>query len=381
MICYFAVNMLLHLVVRLLRAGFEIARLHPLWACTALLLITLGAVLLVLRFASMARLRALSEHLFQIACGLLFFFLFLDFVNEALAPAPRAEALVALGIFLLILALGVQYGKELFARLKKLGLLELFEEKAPELIERLREVLEPMNVEIAMALGTPGTPLSPQGEYIYQNVGALIRYVEISGAAPTSEKNKKRYGDLLFKFGQLALNREDWWVAKRTLEKLQSLLGEDFEGFKVAYNLGMACYQCAKTSANATGLRRQALACFAEAARRDPFDADSFFWLAFVQDDLGMCDLAIDNNRKVLERRRGFAPAKYNVVISLIKKGQLEQALAGLLDIRPQDEEGLETLEFAPADEEIRPLLSDPIYGNRARWWLDSHQDPTRLQA
>src|SRR5258708_1447519 len=120
-----------------------------------------------------------SEHLLQIAGGLLFFFLFLRFVDESLGPSPKAEALAALATVLLILALATQYGRHLFARLKKLGPLELFEKEAPELIERLKEVLEPLDVEMLTALRAP---LSPEAEDSYQYVFALIRHVEFSGA-------------------------------------------------------------------------------------------------------------------------------------------------------------------------------------------------------
>src|SRR5260370_39987074 len=129
--CYFPTNTPLHLRARLLRAGVEITLLYPHWVCSGLLLTLLGAFLFPRRlhraFAWLARLQPLSEHLFQIAGGLLFFFLFLRFVDESLGPSPKAEALAALATVLLILALATQYGRHLFARLKKLGPLELFE--------------------------------------------------------------------------------------------------------------------------------------------------------------------------------------------------------------------------------------------------------------
>jgi len=373
--------MLRNAFIHIVQAAFEAAHLHPLWVGLGILAAALIAVLLrrSLRKAfatGLAWYRPFAEHLFQIACGLLFFVLFLDFVDESLAPTSDAESLAALAATLLVLALGAQYGQHLFARLKKLGPLELFEREATELIEHLKEILDRLDVEIVHALGTP---LSPAAEDTYQNANALIRHVEFSGTAPTSEASKRRFGDLLFKFAQLALQREDWWVARRTLERLRNLLGPDFEGLKVAYNLGMAHLQCSAPGAEGDEMRREALACFAEAAKRDPFDSDSFFWLAYVQDELGMLDLAIANNRKVLERRHGYAPAKYNIVISRIKKGEMDQALADLLAIRWQDEAGLETLHQATADGELRPLLTHPIYGSQARWWLDFHLDPTRF--
>jgi len=324
--------------------------------------------------AWLVRLR-LSERLFQIACVLLFVPLFLRFVAEARAPAPDSKALAALAALLLVLALGAQYGQALFVRLKKLGPLELFEQKAPELIERLNDVLEPLDVDIAKALHPP---LSPEAEYAYQYANALIRYLEFSGTAPSSEMDKKRFGDLLFKLAQLASLREDWWVARRALERLRSLLGREFEGFKVAYNLGRAYLECAAGRADRNELLQKALNCFAEAADRNPHDWESFFWLAYVQVDLRMFDPAIANNRKVLELRHGFAPAKYNIVISRIKKGEMEQALADLLAIGPHDEQGLDALQKAASDDEIRPLLTHPVHGSRARWWLKHHQDPTR---
>jgi tetratricopeptide (TPR) repeat protein len=224
------------------------------------------------------------------------------------------------------------------------------------------------------------TPISPAAEHAYKSATALLRYIEFSGTKPSSERNKRRYGDLLFKFSQLASKQQDWWAARRALEQLRSLLGDDFEGFKVSYNLGRAYLACADSGAtDGNELRHKALGCFAEAAHRSPFDPDSFFWLAYVQDDLGMLDLAVANNRRVLERRHGYSLAKYNIVISRIKKMEMDEALEDLLAITPQDEEGLETLRGALGDTELRPLLQHPTLGSKARWWLEYHQDPTRF--
>jgi hypothetical protein len=381
--------MLRNAFVRLTRAAIDTARLYPLWVSLGILAFVFLAILLrgpLRRLAgSLAeRCRPFAEHLFQIACGLLFFVLFLDFVDQSLAPSPDAKSLAALAATLLVLALGAQYGQHLFARLKKLGPLELFEKEAAELIERLKDVLDRLDVEIDEALGTP---LSPAAEETYHYTYAFIRHIEFSGNTPVSEASKKRFGDLLFKFAQLASVRgkvlsrtADWWVARLTLERLRELVGKDFEGFKVAYNLGRAYVECAVAGPEGDELRRKALACFTEAIERDSFDSDSYLWLANVQDQLGMLDLAITNNLKVLERRHGYASAKYNIVISRIKKGEMEQALKDLLAIQPHDDTGKETLRQALTDPELQPLLAHPDHGDRARWWLELHQDPTRQQ-
>jgi tetratricopeptide (TPR) repeat protein len=371
--------------VRLARAAFETARLYPLWVGIGILVAVLLGILLrgplrKILEPWMARCRPLA---FQIACGLLFCVLFLDLVDESLVPSPDATSLAILTGTLLVLALGAQYGQPLLARLKKLGPLELFEKEATELIERLKEVLERLDVEIGEALSTP---LSPAAEATYHEAYAFIHHVEFSGTTSASEENKRRFGDMLFKFAQLAsiraesLSRKaDWWVARLTLERLQKFLGKEFEGFRVAYNLGRAYVECAAAGPGGDELRRKALDCFAEAAERSPFDSDSYLWLANVQDQLGMLDLAIANNLKALERRHGYASAKYNIVISRIKKGEMAQALADLLAIQPQDDTGEETLRLATTDDELRPLLTHPLYGGQAQWWLELHQDPARI--
>jgi hypothetical protein len=125
--------MLRNLFAHLAKLGIETARLYPIWVGGGVLAVVLLGLLLRRQIgralSSLKELRPFLEHFFQIACGALLLLLFLDFVDVALAPNPDFKALAALATTLLVLALGAQYGQHLFARLKKLGPLELFEKR------------------------------------------------------------------------------------------------------------------------------------------------------------------------------------------------------------------------------------------------------------
>jgi hypothetical protein len=354
----------------------ELVSRHPVpFAClTALVLAGAWWTILVFR-----------RHLLQIVCVLLLVVLLVVLVREATSSRPDYKALGAVCVTILVVAVGAQFGQHLLPRLKKLGPLELFDREAPELIERLRDIIGSADSDITEMIGSTSRALKVPpsvSEYTYSRVIALIRYIEFSGVESLSEKSKRRYGDLLLKCSQLALLRQDWWPAKELMERVKGLLGKDFEGFKVAYHLGQACLHGAwetEEPARKRELQQQALYHFCEAVKREPCDFDSHFFLAYVQDDLRMLDLAIENNCAALDRRFRYAPAEYNIVISLIKKEEFGAAASSILAIRPDDERGLETLRDATADKELRPLLEHPDYGAQIRWWLEFHQDPVRF--
>jgi len=350
---------------------WDAVRREPLWGLAVLAAIS---VAMAFRRPIGRVLAKLGRHLFQAACILLFLILLVGLVDELLGPAPDTKAAAALGATLLVLAFGAQSGQHLLTRIKKIGPLELFELRASEIIEVVREVLDEVDVEIGNAA------LTPRAQQAYGRTLALVRHVEFSGATPTSDRELKRYGDLLLKCAQLAGVKGDWWVAQWALLRVRSLLGKRFEATKVAYNLGKACYRCASSVADGQDLRRRALANFARATRLDPFDAESHFWLAFVQHDLGMFGPAILTYQKVLELASGTllaTKAKYNIVASRIKQGKLDEALADLLEIKPQNQVEWNALFAATEDPDLRPLLADSRFAAQARWWLQRLSDPT----
>jgi tetratricopeptide (TPR) repeat protein len=298
--------------------------------------------------------------------------------------AHDSKDIAALAGILFALAFGAQYGQHLLARMKKIGPIELFEQKASELIGTLKEVFDEITVEIdaARTASFDGGPLGPRALHTLRRAHDLVQHMELSGATPAGSA-AKRYCDLLFKYAKLAARNEDWWAARWALSRIQDLEGEHFKPFAVAYNLGRAHYECAGSSGGEKeeyDFKRKALACFARAAKLDRFDSDAVFWLAYVQDDLKMYDYAIANNRRVLKLRgRGgqAIAARYNIVISLIKKNEMANALRELQQIFPQDEEERKNLEPANTDPELKPLLDDPRYRSRAKQWLRNLTYPT----
>lgn len=379
--------MLRDLLLHLAKLGLGTVRLHAVAIGSGL---ALFALLLMVFHEAVSRalsalgwLRLYVEYLFQLACAALFLLVFYDFLVMALASPADAKAMTTLLPTLLILALAGLYGRHLFARLKKIGPLEFLEEKAPELNQELKNILEPVDVEIDRVLGAPSPPAIA---YAYRRFLALTQFLEFSGSLSATRKSKdkkatEKLSRLFFRVGQLAILADDWWAAQGLLERVRDLSGDKFESFKVSYNLGMAYLQQGLSTkegspARAKELLRQAATQFTRATEKNRLDPDSFFWLAYTQDELGMLDLAIMNNRKVLRRRHAYAPAKYNIVISRIKKGQMAKALKDLLAITPEDEAWPEMFSDALTDEELLPLLDHLVYGARARDWLESQQDP-----
>lgn len=341
----------------------------------AWILLALAILAILLRRRWLPAARAAADHGFQLVCLLLLVPLFLCFLDAVFASPMDLAALGPTAIGVALLAIGLQAGPHLLDRLKSLGPLELFEQRAPELLQRLEKAIDGLDVDFERALRTP---LEAEAEFLYQRVNMLLLQIELSGVEPGSEAAKKQLGKLLLKSGQLAATRGDWWRAKSRFERIRELVGADFEGVKVSYNLGRAYQQIAEERAGEErkALLKQAMGCFQSASQKDPNDPDSLFWLAYVQDDLNMLDLAIANNLEVLRRNHGDAAAKYNIAIARIKQGDHAAALRCFLLVTPNDRDGLETLRDAEDDDELKPLLNDPQLGPKARWWIRHHQDP-----
>jgi tetratricopeptide (TPR) repeat protein len=344
---------------------------QPPWA------LEVAAALTILAFCVLQWRFRLSRYGFQAACVLLFLVLLPRLGDDLLDSGHDSKDIAALAGILIVLALGAHSGQRLLARLKKIGPLELFEQKAPELIGLLKEMIEKMDIEMNSVLRTATRVLSTRALYAYRRAHDLIQYVEHSGTVPSTGSELKYYCDLLLKYSQLATGNLDWWAARWALSRIKELNGENFEPFKVAYNLGRAYDGCADSIADekeGRNFKRQALACYAKAAKLDRFDSNALFFMAYVQDDLEMFDYAIANNRKVLklrDRGRQAVAAHYNIAISLIKKNEIADAWAELQQIVPRDDQERRFLLQAWDDKELLPLLRDPRYGGRTTRWLN----------
>jgi tetratricopeptide (TPR) repeat protein len=317
--------------------------------------------------------RALLDSLFQLTCFVLLAACLYLFVKEIMAKQPRYELLITLGMFTLVLALGCQYGQHFFARLKKIGPVELFEQEAPSLLQGLAKAVQ----DSKTTLDHLGAPLSPYTDYVLQRADLGISLLELVGRDQLKSVDKQIW-TMMFGIGSVSLQRGEWWRARNRLELLREVAGEDFKAVAVSYNLGLAYWKCAEEcpEQDKDKTLRLAQENFAKATDRDPFDHEAPYMLAYIQDELGLLDLAIQSNRKALLRRSDFAPARYNLAVSLLKKGEIKKAAEKVLEIREADMEGLETLQFAPSDPELWPLLKDADFGAEIRRRLEFFQNP-----
>ncbi|HEV7506914.1 MAG TPA: hypothetical protein VGS07_18635 [Thermoanaerobaculia bacterium] len=326
----------------------------------------------LLRLKSAAQ--ALFNALFQLICFVLLAACLYLFGKEIMVKQPRYELLISLGTFTVLLALGGQYGQHFFARLKKLGPLELFEKEAPSLLAGLTKAVQDSKI----TLDHLGAPLSPSTDYFLRRADLGISLLEFLGRDQFKSLDKQELGTMILRIAILSLQRGDWWRGRNRLELLREIAGEDFKAATVSYNLGVAYWKCAEEcpEQDRDKTLRLAQENFAKATTKDPFDHEAPYMLAYIQDELGLQDLAIQSNWKALRIRSDFAPARYNLAISLLKKEEIEKAAEKVLGIRPTDMEGLETLQFAPSDPELWPLLKDDDFGPEVRRRLDFFQNP-----
>jgi tetratricopeptide (TPR) repeat protein len=309
----------------------------------------------------------LDDHLFRTSCFLLLVACLIVVGQQIAAGKTDLPSLAALILSILVLALGCQYGQIFFSRVKKLGPLEFFELKAPELLELLDEVFREFDTR------RDGEPLSTEDRYVIERADLYLAVAELQPTEAWSKSSKRRFGDRVYKVGCLALKLENWPMARSRLSWYCRLLTElkDEVPAKVHYNLGLANAEGLKSSGSMKDEKlRKALCCFAEASRKDPWDYQAFFEMACVEDELNMLELAIEDYDKALKLHDGYAPAKFNIAISRIKKREFEHALGNLRKISTSDEEGKKILLSALTYPDLQDLLNDPQWGGPAREFL-----------
>ena len=345
-------------------------------------------------------LKLLLDRLVQVIALAILFPLLAFFFKASLDSKPDTTKIVALAAMVLVVALFLGGGPLLLSRLKKLGPLELFESAEPVLVNRLSLLIERMNKDVGPVLGESsaerqGLPSRAALEES-RRADAIILLFEALGEAETlTGAAKRNLGTLLWSVGNFAVQRHDWPIARQRLERLQRLLGESYDRneitdnlpYKLAYNLGWSYLgpvldsrdpeeqgftkdQDPRAKKERKRLLRLALDSFSRAAEEDPYSRDALFYRAWVEDELGMWDLAIDSNKLVLRLSPHDAPAKYNLAISLIKKEKLDLALEQLGTINARDREGRTVLELALSDQDLEPLRRHPSYRAQLTWSL-----------
>jgi hypothetical protein len=196
---------------------------------------------------------------------------------------------------------------------------------------------------------------------------------------PTSASDA--WKEEVFKVGSLGVKLEDWPMARARLNWCCRLARRFERGGSRQGPLQPSYGVCSTDGLSRTGSSeeektqrneklKESLQYFDKASKLDPWNYAAFFWMAYVEDELGMLDDAIRHNGEVLRISCRLAAAKLNIAISRIKKGEMQQALDQLKLISPLDEDGMGTLNSAWEDDELRPLLDDPHLGAAAKMFL-----------
>jgi len=196
--------------------------------------------------------------------------------------------------------------------------------------------------------------------------------IEQTGQEFVEQRDLSRYWWLLMQVGYVALARGETAQAIARLKRLQGDSQGRYEPAKVAYILAIAYMRGASFEREKRGeFLRNAATCFRRALKEEPDNHLAAFRLAYVLDDLDDYGSAAASNRRALAIRPQFAPARYNLAISLSKAGQTDGALKALEGLAATDEKFGEVVENAKTDNELNPLRSNPRFvALAARWGL-----------
>jgi hypothetical protein len=296
-------------------------------------------------------------------------------VGEALGE-KNAVRFGSLVVMLLVVALCLQIGPSIIRRIKKIGPLELFEQGS-ELASSLMEQFDKLDRALVFEDGEPfqisGGEISPSHRFAFDQLYFCLSMVENTGK-DLVEGERLRYCEILKVTASIALVMGDPQAplkALTLLERLRRVSGGTYKAPDIASLLGYACIFASKNEVDAQRRKYldQAAACFKEVVDASPDDYLAIWRLAFVQFELENYAAAVAYNRKVLEIRASFCPAKYNLAVSYLKNRQRDRALKELSTISPQDQWFENVKASEPKDKDLDPLRRDPTFqAIIARW-------------
>ena len=317
------------------------------------------------------------RYLLEVACGILALLLVAALAWELFGPGPPEAALVAtLASLFLVSVLCLSFGPALLDRLKKIGPLELYEEKAQSIAESFNQY----HFELKAGSKT-GKPWKGLRRVQYEELDQLIFLVELQDQVPGEGALRKSFFKVLFQVGTAAAAQGEWARATRRLERLVELSRGQYEPASAYFNLGLSLLEWAEDVDNEDSdkregepsreeLLRKAVANLERACRHDPHDHLAPYWLGFALDELGQLGDAIKANDAAIGIRPQFAPAKYNAAVSEAKSTEYGAAFQRLKSISPKDERGKEAFRQALEDQELQPLLDSKI-GPEVREYLE----------
>jgi len=252
--------------------------------------------------------------------------------------------------------------------LKKLGPLELYEDKAQTIVESFKRY----RLEFRVGEGT-GQPWKGLRRLQYEELVQLVVLTELEGQVPEKGYLRKSFFKMLFQVGTAAAAQGEWTQAAKRLERLVELSHGQYEPGSTFFNLGLALLGWAESheeepetlegDTSRDELLRKAVFNLETACSHDPHDHKAPYWLAYALDELGQYGAAIKVNAAAIGNRPQFAPAKYNSAVSSVKLKRYRSAFRRLQTISLDDDLGKETFRQAKKDAELRPLLEHAEIG------------------
>jgi hypothetical protein len=285
-----------------------------------------------------------------------------------LNPSPDEKRIATLIASLFVAAFLAGYGKEVAGRIKKIGPVEIAE--ARKAIRELDEIAkasvdympgEDSVVDVSAEGYHTQTHLTETQNFYYLEGERFLTYLKFSGTEPESGEARDVFWELLYKIGIMAMRQREWLKAIRWLKHLEKISKAAYKPSDV--NTYLAFSNLFAALREKEGLRREiglkeATDRFSGLATKGELAYIGYFWLAYAQDELKQWFEATFSNAETLNRRPRFAPARYNLSISLLKLGKYGNAYWQLKNIGADDEQvGMVTAGVA-GDQEMKDLVA-----------------------
>jgi tetratricopeptide (TPR) repeat protein len=312
------------------------------------------------------RLDSIGKTAFQVVSAatalLLLVALFFDLLYRPTSDAKLIGTLVASFFAAAFLA---AFGKDL--RVKKIGPVELLE------VQRAARELDGISAEVIAELisdvGRISIPdvsfepkkLSPAEKFYYAEGDKLLTHLKFSHSEPETGADRDIFLKLLLGVGKTAHSQREFRKAIRWLEHLETKSEGKYESIQVSVYIAfsflfMTLGEESRGTQHVEGLRKAARR-FADVADKQELDWGGYFWWAYAQDELEQWYEAVFSLLEALERRPRLAPARFNLAISLLKLGKINNAYWQLKNIRNGDDYVELVKEGATSDQEIRSLI------------------------
>ncbi len=202
--------------------------------------------------------------------------------------------------------------------------------------------------------------LSRAQKFYYAEGDKLLTQLKFSRSEPEAGADLDTFLELLFRVGKTAHSQREFRRAIRWLEHLEMKSEGSYRPVQVsmyiAFSVLFMTLEESTGAERAEGLRKAARR-FAELAGKKELDWGGYFWWAYAQDELGQWHEATLSLLEALERRPRLAPARFNLAISLLKLGKINNAYWQLRNIRQGDDYMRLARDGANSDPEIRRLI------------------------